>query len=257
MFPRLSIAFLLVITCALAAPYNAFRDGESFRYKVSWGIFSNAGEIKVSAQQEMYHGRPAFRIRMVTSTKGVVRGLYTYDDTAEALIDVESGRLISATEVVANGDRSINATTHFDYSSRLALHRDTARPSRNVDIPIPDGDPVDLLSALIGTRHWTATPGDKMASLIFAGRDVYPVNIYADRIEAVDYQRKSVPALLLLPRMEGDSPRGIFKRGGEIRVWVAQEGEKLPVKMQLKLKFGTAHLALIEHKQDPAETAAR
>ena len=247
MLQRLLIAIIVLVSSAHASVYNAFQDGESFRYKVSWGIFANAGEIKVSARREIQHDQPVFRITMVTSTRGVVRGLYTYDDTAEALIDGESGRLITATEKVDNGEQSINATTTFDYGSRLALHRDAARPGRNVDIPIPDGDPIDLLSALIGARFWKASPGDKRAALIFAGRDVYPINIYADRIESISYKNKTLDALLLLPRMDSAAPRGIFKKGGEIRVWMARDEAQLPVKMQLKLKIGTAQLTLVEH----------
>jgi hypothetical protein len=54
--------------------------------------------------------------------------------------------------------------------------------------------------------------------------------------------------LVLVPRMEKD-PKGLFKRGGEIKVWIAQDGSRLPVKMQLKLKYGTASLLLTEHKK--------
>jgi hypothetical protein len=43
--------------------------------------------------------------------------------------------------------------------------------------------------------------------------------------------------------MEKD-PKGLFKRGGEIKVWIAQDGSRLPVKMQLQLKFGSATLSL-------------
>lgn len=256
MLTRLLLLALLLVCNAGAAAYSAFSDGESFRYRVSWGMFPNAGEIHVSAQRETFKDRPVFRIRMVTSTKGMVRRLYSYEDTAEALIDIETGKLISATERVDKGDQSINSTTQFDYGSRLAIHRDQARPGRNVDIPIPEGTPTDLLSALIGARHWGVSPGEKRSALIFAGRDIYPVNIYADRYERIDYQKKQIDALLLLPKMEDQPPRGIFRRGGEIRVWLAKDGEKLPVRMQLKLNFGTAHLALIEHKV-ALTTAAR
>ncbi len=54
--------------------------------------------------------------------------------------------------------------------------------------------------------------------------------------------------LVLVPRME-QNPRGIFKRGGEIKVWISQQGQKLPVKMQLKLKFGAATLLLTDYKK--------
>ena len=50
-------------------------------------------------------------------------------------------------------------------------------------------------------------------------------------------------------------PKGMFKRGAEIKVWIAQSGANLPVKMQLALKFGAATLWLSDYKP-PASAAA-
>jgi hypothetical protein len=58
-------------------------------------------------------------------------------------------------------------------------------------------------------------------------------------------------ALVLVPRMERD-PKGVFKRGGEIKVWISQDAARLPIKMQLVLKYGTASLLLSGHKSPPA-----
>ena len=104
---RLSFTFFLFVLplLSMAAPYTAFRDGESFTYRAGWGIFPRAGEIKITARYETADGRPAVRIVMHTSTHGIVRGLYTYDDVAEALIDVETGRLLRATDVAENGEK--------------------------------------------------------------------------------------------------------------------------------------------------------
>jgi hypothetical protein len=43
------------------------------------------------------------------------------------------------------------------------------------------------------------------------------------------------------------NPKGLFKRGGQIKVWIAQDGSRLPVKMQLKLKIGSATLLLAKY----------
>ena len=54
--------------------------------------------------------------------------------------------------------------------------------------------------------------------------------------------------LVLVPRMEKDA-KGLFKKGGEIKVWISQDASSLPVKMQLKLNFGTATLLLSGYKK--------
>jgi len=53
--------------------------------------------------------------------------------------------------------------------------------------------------------------------------------------------------LVISPRME-KNPKGLFTRGGQIKVWIAQDESHLPVKMQLQLKIGSATLTLVEHK---------
>jgi len=248
---------LLMAPALLAAPYTAIKDGESFRFRAGWGVFTNAAEIRISARKDTWEGRSVFRIAMVTKTKGVVGGLYPYEENAEAIIDAESGRLLLATDKADNGDQSIDSTMSFDYQARVARYRDRIKPGRNGDVTLPEGDPVDLISALIQSRDWSLQPGAKREAVVFAGRDVYPINIYADRYEDINYRGRDINALLMIPRMEAQSPRGIFRKGGQVKVWVAKNGEQLPVKMQLKLNFGTATLTLVEHtKPGPAGTLA-
>jgi hypothetical protein len=246
---RFLACLMLTPLLASAAPYTALRDGESLLYRVSWGIFLHAGDIRVSARREVAEGRPVFRITMVTSSRGMLRGFYPYDDRAEAVIDEATGRIVSAHDVGTADDKTLSDTeTLFDYTKRVATHTDKARPNRNHEFAIPEGDPVDLLSALVQTREWQAQPGDKRAIVIYVGNDLYAVTLYAEGYEQVSTPQGEQRTLRLVPRMDTTEPRGIFKRGGEIKVWVSQDGNRQPVKMQLKLKFGTAKLTLMEHK---------
>ena len=57
--------------------------------------------------------------------------------------------------------------------------------------------------------------------------------------------------LRLVPSMEREEPRGVFRKGGEIKVWVSEREPRLPVQMQLKLNFGSALLTLVEHRIEP------
>jgi hypothetical protein len=222
-------------------------------YRVSWG-FIGAGQIEISAKAETAKdGTPLIRITNTMASRGMVRGLYRFDNKAEALIERETGHMLWTEEKGMERNKPTESRSDFDYVARLAHHKDTYRPDRDTDIILKPGDePMDLISALVQTRHWNMKVGDSHDVLVHFGRELFPVTIHADSMEDVDTPLGDFTALVLTPRMEKEPPRGLFKRGGEIKVWIAQSGARLPVKMQLKLGFGSATLTLIEHTPPPA-----
>jgi hypothetical protein len=82
---------------------------------------------------------------------------------------------------------------------------------------------------------------------------VYPVTIVAEDYETVGTWLGTFKTLRLVPRME-QNPKGIFARGGNIQVWVSQGQPKLPVRMQLQLRLGTATLSLSKYEPGKAKT---
>lgn len=245
---RLPLLLALSTLSVFAAPFTGMVDRERFTYKVGFAIFPHAGDITISAKAETASdGRTLMRVTTETASRGIVRGLYEFDNLANVLIDVASGRALSIHETGEDPKRKSDSETNFDYTARVARHVDRSRPERSVDLPIPDGDPIDLISALVQTRDWGLKPGEKRDVLMFFGRDLYPLSIYAENYEEVRTPIGKFKTLVLVPRMDKD-PKGLFKRGGEIKVWIAQDGSRLPVKMQLKLKFGTASLLMTKYE---------
>ncbi len=244
---------LLTASTALAAPFDVFANGESFTYRVSWAIFWGAGRIVISAHDDTLHGRPVVWIDIDTSSRGIIRAFYSYDDRAEAVIDRATGEIIAARDKSTGGKNASDTETTFDYATRTVTHVDRARPNRDRTFQLPPGDPIDLISCLINTRTWDVKPGDKRDALVYFDNDIYPVTITAENYETLTTPLGTFKTLRLVPRMEHD-PKGIFARGGNIEVWVSQEKPRLPVKMQLQLRLGTATLTLIKH--DPGKPSA-
>ncbi len=244
--PLLAAMALLAALPLRAAPFNVFADGETFTYKVSWAVFPGAGRIVIGARYDSLDGAPVVRIAVDTSTRGVVRVFYSYNDVAEAIVDRTTGRIISASDKGGGGKEASDSTTTFDYAKHQVVHVNRARPGRSRTFDLPPGDPVDLISCLIDTRSWDMKPGDKRDALVYFDNDIYPITIVAEGYEDVDTSLGTFKALKLVPRMEKD-PKGVFARGGSIAVWVSQAQPKLPVKMQLQLKLGTATLRLTKY----------
>jgi hypothetical protein len=239
--------FAAPVRSANPGPFTAFKDGETFTYRVSWGFLFHAGEIVIAAHEEKgADGTPVFRITTTTSTHGLVRGFYAYDNRAEGLFDQATGRLLLIREKGSDGVHFTDTETTFDYVHRNATYVDRAHPGRTALISIPDGDPVDLISTLVDARNWNLKPGEKRDVLVNFGNEFLPLAVYADGYDEVRTPLGRFQTVVLIPRME-KNPQGIFKRGGEIKVWISQKGQKLPVKMQLKLKFGAATLYLTEY----------
>lgn len=230
-----------------AAPFTAFRDGETFTYRVGFAIFGRAGEITIAAHEETQSGLDVMRVTTDTRSRGFVRGLYAFDNKAEVVIEKGTGRMLHVRESGADPKRATDSEISLDYKTRTAHYVDRVRTERSADIPIPDGDPMDLISALVQTRDWNLKPGQKRDLLVQFGRDFYPLTITAEEYEEVHTPLGIYQTLVLVPRMEKD-PKGLFKKGGEIKVWISQDLSNLPVKMQLKLNFGSATLLLSDYK---------
>jgi hypothetical protein len=247
-----SLAFVIYAVPVLSAnpcPFTAFTDGETFTYRAAWGVLFHAGEVVISAHTENgANGAKVIRITTNTTTHGFVRELYPYSNRAEGVIDQATGRLLLLREKGSDGRHFTDNETSFDYDRKIAQYVDRAHPDRTAQLSIPPGDPIDLISALVDTRNWNLKPGDKRNVLVNFGNEFFPLTLYAEGYDDVRAPLGSFHTLVLVPRME-ENPKGIFKRGGEIKVWISQEGQKLPVKMQLKLKFGAATLYLTDYRK--------
>lgn len=245
----------LAAAATAAAPFTAFRDGEVFTYKVGFALFTHAGDIIIAAHDDRTADHDLVRVTTDTRSHGIVRGLYEFDNKAEVVIDRATSRLQSVKESGADPKRATDSEFVVDYTKRTARYTDRVRPERTAEIALPEGDPIDLISALVQTRYWNLQPGQKRDVVVQFGRDFYPLTISAEGYEEVRTPLGRFKTLVLVPRMEKD-PKGMFKKGGEIKVWIAQDGSQLPVKMQLKLKFGSATLLLSKY-DSPVGTAQK
>ncbi|MSU45989.1 MAG: DUF3108 domain-containing protein [Lacunisphaera sp.] len=242
------VKYFLLLCLPCVASAAAFRDGEIFTYRVAFAIFGHAGDIIIEAHDQISGGVELMSVITDTKSRGIVRGLYAFDNKAGVVIEKATGRMLHAKESGADPKRTTDTEISFDYKTRTAKYTDNVRPERTAEIPIPEGDPVDLINALVQTRDWNLKPGDKRDLLVQFGRDFYPLTIKAERYEDVRTPFGTFKTLLLVPRMEKD-PKGLFKKGGQVKVWISQDASNLPVKMQLKLNFGSATLLLSNYKK--------
>lgn len=244
--------WLLVVLASARAddPVALLRPGEALTYRVGWGVFGHAGELKISAQEETIDGAQRLRVSATSATRGFVRALYSFDGDTWSLFDPRDGRLLGAEATTQSSKKKTHASITFDYDQREGRYIDHLKTSRTTTVPLPEGTPLDLFTALNQTRVWKLAPGESREVPVLFDDEFYQLKITAEREETISTPDGPRAATLLIPRMIG-KPKGMFRRGGEVRVWVSADEKRLPLRFEVKLKVGTAFAVLTEYSPPP------
>jgi hypothetical protein len=253
-FARISLCVALASAAAAAARAHpeadiGLRDGETFTYSVRWGFIPSVGRIKISADTLGYGRGQVLRVTTTTSTWGLARGIFPFDGRGESVYTLPAGQLVSTSEWSAYRNKQVKNSLTFDYNRGEAVYTDEIQPSKTRMIPMPKGDPSDLILALIQTRYWNLKLGEKRDALVIFEDQFYPLTIEAEDTDFVITAIGIFRALVLVPRMEKTPPIGMFKRGSTVRVWIETDDDRhLPVRFEVGFRFGVGTATILDYK---------
>jgi hypothetical protein len=243
---------LLAATPAFADLRLALAPGEMLKFKVGFSLFSNAGEITIAARAETDDKKPCLLVVTNTNTRGFVRSFYPFDARADSVYVLENGHMVIHTERSIQGKKATDTMLTFDYNKRTADFQNIIHPEKNQIVALPPGDPMDLISTLVQARSWQLKPGDTVDALVMFEEEPYELTFHAEKYEKVKTPLGTFETLVIVPRMEKTPPKGMFKRGSTVRVWISQDERHLPVKFEVEFKFGSGVATLV--KYDPPGT---
>ena len=248
-----ALGFILIVGCGLATVRATpmplpLRDGERLTYRVSWAIVPGAGEIKIAAQQDTSSPTPRLIVTTNTATRRLARMLLPFDAESKVTFDLKTGQMISIQEMNTQRDKRSEHSVTFNHDTRIATYTTSdARGKPNL-LPIPAGSPHDLMMGLLQTRTWDLKPGQKRDALVLFDDDFYELTIHMARYEDVETPLGKFKTVVLEPRMDKTPPKGMFKRGSSVRVWIAQDSHRLPVKFEVEFKIGTGTATLVGYE---------
>ena len=225
-------------------------------FRVGWGVFQGAGEIRILAESMPAADGPAqLRVTTTTATRGFARMLFAFEAQADALFDGQTGRLLTNTESTKTPNRETKHTVTFDYAKSVASYVDPLNAAKNTTFTLPPGDPFDLIMSLVQTRSWALKPGEQRDALVLFEDEFYELTLHALRYEEVRTPLGKFNTLVLEPRMEKTPPKGMFKRGSTVCVWISQDEQRLPVKFQVEFRFGAGVATLMDYKPPSSDKA--
>lgn len=235
---------------------TALQAGEELTYSVRWAVLPSAGQIRISATQRIADGSPQLSVTTQTETRGLARSLMSFQARSESIFDVASGRLVSLRESSVARAKRVDYSVEFDYARKHALFtgKDAAAPRT---LELPEGDPADLITTLMKTRLWDLKVGDVRDVLVSYRDDFYLLTVHATNRESVRTPLGEFDTIVIEPRMEKTPPKGMFKRGANVKVWVSRDTARLPVRFQVDFKVGTGVATLVKYSPPDATVEAR
>ncbi len=247
---------LLVATVATAAAADmglALQPGETLNYRVAWGIFFHAGEITISARAETNDHTPCIAVTTTTSTRGVLRRLFQFEAQGESVFDRKTGRMLVHTEASSGGRKKTNTAIEFNYQNSTAVYTDFLNSENSETVHFMPDHPMDLIMSLVQTRVWNLKPGESRDADVLFGKEIYELTVHALRYEEIETPMGHFRTLVLEPRMEKTPPKGMFKRGSQVHVWIAQDDERhLPVRFEVEFSFGAGIATLVKYQPPPS-----
>lgn len=214
-----------------------FKPGERLDFSLGYGPLP-AGSMAIRiADLETFEGRPAYHIVFTAETNAAVSFVYELATNEESWFDAAELYSLRYTRHAVENDKVRDREYWFDQENNLRIE--------------PDGETkpaspraVDQLSMMYYIRLLPLRVGAKFVLENSADPNDNPLTI-----RVVKRERLKVPAgTFETYQVELDfrTDSGIFKKGGENRVWLTADEARIPVKLTSKIGLGSIAAELVD-----------
>lgn len=246
---QFSILLLTLSSFVLGDNYRyvqntSFKAGEYFEYKVKFG-FLPVGEAQVDVSPQIYiaNNRPCYRINVLGRTTGLtdlfkIRNIYrTYLDTSAIL---PQKFVYSARENNYTRDQTIT----FNHQANTAL-REEKTEKRTFKVPDNIHDVVSGYYFLRIVDFSKMKIGETVTAPLFFADEIYQMKVKYNGKGTVRTRYGKINVIKINPILP---PNGMFDGEDAIRVWVSDDKNRVPIKIEVDFAVGGASMELKEYR---------
>ncbi|MFQ5737639.1 MAG: DUF3108 domain-containing protein [Acidobacteriota bacterium] len=225
-----------------------FREGEQLRFEINWKpLFLlpafKAGELSLRVDKTRYHRNESYTISAQTLSEGMLKEVAGQDirDYFESTIDGRSFRSYRFLHRKRQNERKRDLEVEMDYSGNRTLIREVdlaSQPPQELRNESVSGLPaavVDTLSVFYVARLRAMEPGDEYLMHLSDEGKIKDVVIRVEEAEEIKI------ALGRYETIKISTKGGIFKGGGNFRIWYTRDERRLPVKFEADVQFGKVY----------------
>jgi hypothetical protein len=221
----------------------AFKSGEKLRYKMSYSGFLRAGTATLELEEVEFNAKKVFYTRGCGWTTGMVKWFFKIDDVYESYFDKETIKPYFFKRKINEGGYKKHRNTQFNYETKVATIHDFIEQK---DTIVPFSNVQDMMSSFYYLRTVDVKgmqKGDEIAIDMFMDSQVYPFKLRFLGKEVLKTKFGKIKSLIFRPLVQSGR---IFKAQESVTVWITDDANKIPIKMEAELTVGSL-IAELEH----------
>jgi hypothetical protein len=246
-------SFLIVSQKAIPITKNtSFGTGEQLDYRVNFGFFT-VGKATTKIDHRVYsiNAKPCYKIDAWGETSDWISWVTRVKDNWGAYLDTTSLNSQVAYRKIREGHYKKDELTSYDHQNNIAdvkvLNHETGVYEKGESYSIPK-NAKDLVSGFMLLRvidFSRVKEGDTLAISSFYEDTAYNLKVMFEGKEIIHTKVGKIPCYKLVPIMPDNK---LFDGENSITVWISEDRNKIPVKIQAKMFIGHTGIELTGFK---------
>ena len=228
---RLITIYILIISFL----YSNNEDwDEVLNYSAYFSGIHVANATLKSKQKKDLNNKDILNIEFQAKSRSSVKYIFPINDIISIDVETENWEPIRVEKKLREGNYIHNSVAEFNHDERkFIFKKDTIAFLENVMNPY---------SLIYFFRTKTLTPDTSYQINIVDNKKIMALSFNVEHREKIKIPKGSFFANKIWPQRDDGRP---FKNAGKMTIWYS-ENEKIPVMINLKLKFGSLNLELVE-----------
>ncbi|MBA5792226.1 DUF3108 domain-containing protein [Flavobacterium sp. xlx-214] len=243
---KIIITFTLLLMSFVGFGQSAFKSGEYFKFQVSYG-FINAGIATLELKDATYNGKSVFHAKGYGYTTGVSKTFFKVKDDYQSYFDKSTGQPYRFVRKIQEGGYNRNQEGFIDYKSNTVLlkdHKTNTERTFNVHSKIQD-----VISSFYHLRNHeklgSMKVGETLQIDMFFDDEIFKFKLKFMGYEKIKTKFGTVNTMKFRPYVQSGR---VFKEQESLTMWVSNDENRVPIKIQASLLVGSLKAELIQYK---------
>jgi hypothetical protein len=216
---------------------DAFQTGEWFKFRVHYGLI-NAGYATLEVQDGVINNKKVYHVIGKGYSTGMSRFFFKVDDLYESYFDKVTGNPYKYIRKIDEGGYTKNQEGFFNQASDRVLVKDFENKTEKTFV-IPNNTQ-DIVSTFYYLRNYPTINklkvGESVSIDMFFDEETTKFKLKFIGREDLDTKFGVIPTMIFRPLVQSGR---VFKEKEALTVWISDDDNKIPLRIQANLTVGS------------------